>query len=598
MSSTVSPIFARRVLEATRAVFGESPILQAVENVCQTYEHEIENISATRGIDALLIAVVGAKGQGKTWVTRQLVRNRQVQQQLRSGDLVDDATTHLVWIGPVAPEGLDPAEEIYHPCQSSEMVSVGQPYVVLDTPGLTDANQTAVQIAHEALSLAPVKLLVVARDQLRAAANMALAKQIDGAVCIPVISSVEPEEMPGAPEAATFEDDLRSFRDELALLAPRATLVPEVLVPDFEITGDESAASQVFVGSLLDRLNCLPLTDSELSSTRERRLLAAGQRLRTRVAELIASELPQLASAVEQLNRETEQIPERVLASLLGSETVLETGVRMRLRARLVADTSLLWFPYRTVMSTLNLTQGAWDRVMLAMAGSVPSLFGALSSMARNVRQSQEFNSSMQEGIRQRTQEQVQERLRPLCHQFHRTLMKMRPRSQRSREASDAAGMQLLGIEELQTRSQHIFDSAIERHATRFWLTQGYALLGVVLFWGFMAGPIVLIYREYFSASVGVFTGQESHLESFPHPTPGLMFTSLVLSMLPLAIYCMVILTWSLSRRRVRHVSKQIVSEHDRAIEALKEEQIIRLEFEDEMLAQAEFLLNLQADTR
>ena len=44
-------------------------------------------------------------------------------------------------------------------------------------------------------------------------------------------------------------------------------------------------------------------------------------------------------------------------------------------------------------MSTLNLTQGAWDRVMLALAGSIPSLFGALASWAKNARQSRDFNT-------------------------------------------------------------------------------------------------------------------------------------------------------------------------------------------------------------
>jgi len=124
---------------------------------------------------------------------------------------------------------------------------------------------------------------------------------------------------------------------------------------------------------------------------------------------------------------------------------------------------------------------------------------------------------------------------------------------------------------------------------------QLYALVGVVLFWMFMAGPIVLIYREYFMASVDVFTGQETQLKNFPHPTPGLLFTSLILSMLPLAIYCMVILTWSLSRRRVRNVAQQIISEHSQTIDELKESNVIRLDFEDQLLGQAEFLLNLRS---
>lgn len=574
---------------------------RAVEEACEKYQKDLANIQSGRGIDALLIAIVGAKGQGKTWVARQFIRDERIRELLRSGDLVDDATTRLVWIGPVAPDELDPKSEIYHPCPSTEMVQLGQPYVLLDTPGITDANQHAARLAHEALTLAPLKLLIVARDQIRAAANMAIARQIDGSICIPVISSVEPEEMPGqaTQDAATrrlansMEEDIRSLRDQLMLMAPNTNLGREVLVPDFEITGDQAGAAEYFLSSVLDRLHELALTDLSLLASCEQRTMAAQRRLRREVAALIGSQLPHLAEAVENLNREADRVPERVLASLLGSPAVLETGIRMRLRARLVGDTSLLWFPYRTLMSTLHLTQGAWDRVMLAMAGSVPSLFGALASWARNVRQSREFSSDIQDGIRRRTQEQVEERLSPLCDRFHRAVHKLQANAG-SLPPSATTGIRLAGIEELQTQSQEIFDEAIQRNATPGWRVQLLALLGVVIFWFFMAGPIILIYREYFSASLSVISGREVQLDNFPHPSPSLLFTSLFLSMLPLAIYCMLVLTWTLNSRRVRRVARDIENQHDSLIEQLKTSQVIHLDFDDPLLAQAEFLLNLR----
>ncbi|MCA9129351.1 MAG: hypothetical protein KDB22_19835 [Planctomycetales bacterium] len=590
---TISPSIARRIESATNAVFGNAPVTRQVAEACRHYLEDVANIEAGRGIGALLIAIVGAKGQGKTWVARQLIRDEHIKKLMPSGDLVQDATTRLVWVGPLPPDNLDPSTEFYHPCPSSKMIDIGQTYVLLDTPGLTDSNHMAAQLAKEALSLAPVKLLVIARDQIRAASNMVIAQQIEGSYCVPVISSVEPEEIENGAPAGDLRDDLRSLREQLMLLAPSSQLTSELLVPDFEISGNEESSSSVFVTGLLDRISSLGLTQQQLGTSHDIRLAATGKRLHERVHQLIRGELPQLATAVDQLSRETQQLPERVLASLLGSESLLETGVRMRLRARLVGDTSLLWFPYRTVMSTLNLTQGAWDRVMLALAGSVPSLFGALTSFARNVRQNRDFTLEIQEGIRQRTQQQVAERLQPLCDQFHRTVLKLRPREDRSDADQRSTGMRLSGIEELQTRSQRIFDGAIESHATPSWLVQVYALVGVLLFWMFMAGPVVVIYREYFVASYHVFSGAESHLDAFPHPTPGLLFTSVILSLLPLAVYCMLVLTWSLSRRYVRRVAKQVVDEHEACIAQLRQSGVIRLEFEDELLQQAEFLLSI-----
>lgn len=586
--------FAQRVAESALAVFGQSSATQAVLESCRRYDLEVNNIVSSRGINSLLIAIVGAKGQGKTWVARQLVNDEAVRSQLRSGDLIDDATTRLVWIGASAPDRLDAAAEIFHACPAERMFDIGRAYVLLDTPGSTDANERAAEIASEALSLAPIKLLVIARDQIRSAASMMIVQRIDGSECIPVISSIEREEMDENNAAGqSLRRDIEALRQQIASLAPRVRLSKEVLVPDFEISGDETTSQQSFRSQLAARLASLHLDELSLATSRESRLQSAEQRLRRTVHKCISQQMPQLAAAVERLNRETEGLPERVLDSLLGSTQILDTGVRMRLRSRLVGDTYLLWFPYRTLMSVLNMTQGAWDRVVLALAGSVPSIFGALSTWARNVRQSREFNSEVEDGIRQRMQRQVEERLKPLCDQFHRAIWQLRSRDDRQQAVPEVGSMNLSGIEELQAESRSIFERAINENVTAPWLTQLLAVVGVVLFWGFMAGPIVAIYHQYFSASYASLVAGEIHPEGFPHPHPSLIVTSVVLSLLPLIIYAMIVLTLTLSNRKVRRVSADIEKAHTEAIDRLRQKGVIRLEFEDRLLQQAEFLLNL-----
>lgn len=593
MTGSFTQPLAQRISEAAVAVFGETPTSHWVLEACRRYDHEASNITQSRGVHALLLAIVGAKGQGKTWVARQLTTNQQIKSRLRSGDLVDDATTRLVWIGATPPDALDPESEIYHVCSDAEMLDIGRRYVVLDTPGSTDANPRAAEIAAEALSLAPIKLLVIARDQIRSAASMVIAQRIDGSECIPVISSVEPEEMQeGTSAHRQLQSDVQTLRRQIAALAPRVHLGTEIYVPDFEISGDEVASQQSFTAQLKTRLSELRLDDLSLASSRENRLQAAESRLRRSVSKTLAEQMPQLAAAVDRLNRETESLPERVLDSLLGSTQVLETGVRMRLRSQLVGDTSLVWFPYRSLMSVLNMTQGAWDRVVLAMAGSVPSLFGSLASWARNARQSGEFSFEINDGIRERMQRQVEERLKPLCDQFHRAVWRLRSHEGRTDEPIAAGAMSLSGIEELQQRSREIFEDALARHAVRSWMVQLLALVGIALFWSFMAGPIVSIYHQYFSASYESLAG-EVHPEGFPHPEPGLILTSVILSLLPLLIYAMIVLSMALSTRKVRRVSAEIQTAHAEAIRQLRDARIIQLRFEDRLLQQAEFLLNL-----
>ncbi len=597
MSELFRNPLSQNIADASACVFGQGPTTYAIHDACRRYDVEFSNITAARGIHAILIAIVGAKGQGKTWVARQLVLNDSIKSQLRSGDLIDDATTRLVWIGPHRPDELDPNNEIYHPCPSAAMVNLGREYVLLDTPGSTDADPQAASVAANALSLAPIKLLVIARDQMRSAASMQIAQRIDGSVCIPVISSVEAEELiHGSPAHRQLESDLLSLRSQILSLAPNVRLETELLVPDFEISGDEAASTKTFVTELTSRIASLKLDDLTLANSRDQRLASAERRLRAAVSKAIASQAPQLSAAVDRLNRETESLPERVLDSLLGSSKILETGVRMRLRSTLVGDTYLLWFPYRTLMSTLNLTQGAWDRVMLAMAGSVPSLFGALASWARNVRQTKEFSFEVQDGIRERMRRQVEERLKPLCEEFHRAVLRLRANESAEEPKVGNSAMTLSGIEELQSRSREIFDSALARFATPNWVVQVLGIVGVLLFWSFMAGPVVSIYHQYFSASYDSLVKGTIHSDGFPHPAPSLIFTSIVLSLLPLMVYGMLVLTFALSNRKIRHVTNVIQREHENAIRELRANRIIQLQFEDRMLQQAQYLINLAQD--
>ncbi len=585
---------AQRIAEAMQSVFGPSATTNQVLDHCRRFDGEVNNITRSRGINTLLIAIVGAKGQGKTWIARQLVHDESVKSKLRSGDLIDDATTRLVWIGATPPDALAADSEIYHACPSSQMFDLGRPYTLLDTPGSTDANTRAAEIAADALSLAPIKLLVIARDQIRSAASVMIAQRIDGSQCIPVISSVEPEEMqPNTPAGSALRKDLETLRGQIASLAPRVQWSTEILVPDFEISGDEQISQRSFCSQLSARLAEMRLDELSLSSSRESRLQSAEERLRKATWRTIAEQVPQLTSAVDRLNTETESLPERVLDSILGSPQVLDTGVRMRLRSQLVSDTALLWFPYRTLMSVLNMTQGAWDRLMLGLTGSVPSLFGALATWARNVRQSREFSFELQDGVRQRMQRQVEERLKPLCDQFHRAVWRLRERNESETPPQDVGGMNLSGIEQLQNSSRKIFEDAIAQHATPSWLAQLLGLVGVVLFWGFMAGPIVSIYHQYFTASYDSLVKQEVHPEGFPHPEPSLIVTSVVLSLLPLIIYAMIVLTLTLSNRKIQRVSNDIQRAHSETIQHLRDARVIQLQFQDRLLQQAEFLLNL-----
>ena len=578
-------LLVQRIRHATQALLGQQYLTHQITEWCDQYQRQCEAIVSSRGVAFASIAVVGAKGQGKTWITRQLIKDRPVADSLPTGVLSSEATTHLHWIGPVPPDALDLSCEQYHPCRSEDLLDLKHPYILLDTPGITDDDLQAATIAKNALALSPIKLLVVRRDQLRGAILSQLANYTEGAICIPVVNCVPLSDK----SSDSLRKDLDTFCHAMQASAPKTKFLEPLIVPDFEADGDEAKIGSDFARQLQTKLQSESLDD--IAATRANRLSAATNRLRHRVGQLIDSQLPQLSAAVRRLHSEADALPTQTIEAVLGSRVVLHAAVRGRLRAQMIADTSMIWFPYRTVLTVLGLTHGAWDRLLLSLSGSVPSIFGTFAAWARNVQQSQKINWEMHEGIRDRLNRQIEDRLEPVQAQFQRAVTRIRGNEQESHNISSTPKIRLTGVEELQSRARGVFEWGVDRYQSSTVLLQIFGLIGTILFWLLMAGPIVSIYRQYLGASFQTLTGAQSSVEQFPHPSPALLMTSVLLSLIPLLIYAMVVLSWSQRKKRIHFIAESTYSEELKLVEELKRSGVISLHYDDALLEHAEFLI-------
>ncbi len=583
---------ANRIEHAASAVFGDRAVAHEIRTLCADYLTQCRDVLDSRGVSWLTIAIVGVKGQGKTWVAKQFLKRPELRSQLASGVLSSEATTKLCWIGPSRPESFSEESERTILCDSTEMEDLGQPYMLLDTPGVTDANRRAAQIAREALSLAPIKLLVIRRDQMRAAWHSQLSYWIEGAICIPVITCVDPSELDEERSSVGhLERDRQKLIEQLRAAAPQTRLLESILIPDFDATGDEATAGTNFLAALRLRLQDEAL--GSLAMTKSNRLSSLTQRLHHDVRVLVETKAPELAGAVRMLLSEADRLPVEVVDSLLGTQVILDTAVRSRLRAQMIADTSTLWFPYRTTLSVLGLTQGAWDRVVMALSGSIPSLFGALASWAKNFRQASEAGEEMQNGIRERLSRRVSDRLEPISRKFHVVLSRLRTGDTELIPARQPSAARLGGIDELQSQSVAIFERALAESATHRGVLQVLGLIAVGLFWGFLSGPIVSIYRQYIAASYDAVVLSQADIEKFPKSMGGLLWTSILLSAIPMILFSMICMAYLLRRSRIQRVSLRILGEHRTLIERLKSEGVLHLKFSDPALEEAEFLLRL-----
>lgn len=590
--------FLRRVRQSGRSVLGESETGRRVRELCDEHEQARQLITQDRSAGAMVLAFVGATGQGKSWLVRQMVRKSPLASTIRSGNNFDQSTETLVWVGAQQPADLDSRFERFVRVSSDEMQPMGMPYMLVDAPGATDDRQGIVAVAKRALSLASALLLVVRRDQIRGRTPAALAIASDGTIVIPVIN-VTPE------QDDSFEADVDAFLANLRSAAPGSVIARPIVVEDFQVTERNSddvgaeAATEV-VRRLKVELENNPDSDRRKS----KRLEALDGRFRAALSGLLSDELPGLTRAVNRLNEEAVKLPGEVASTLIGGEGPMMAAVRSRLRLKLLTSTGAIWFPYRTMLGLFNLTHGAWDRLLLSFSGSLPSLVSTIWTSTKSLTSDGNAHEEMREGLQRRSAAAVTDRLGPLAFQFRQELAMLRSANSQEPEVEGAISSaenpraslaSMAGVDALQERSQEIFEDSIEQNSISNGAATILAMIGTLIFWLLMAGPFVALYTDYLSASYESLAGGGVDLEHFPKPEFATVLTSLVLSILPTAIFAMIALSIAQSAGRVNQAAKSIRDGHDRAIGELQRDRVLRLRWDDSLLSDAEFLVSAGA---
>ena len=578
------------IRRAALNVLGASGAGQAIAQLCDSHLETLRLLMESRVPDATVIAVIGATGQGKSWLIRQCVQESSVRQAIKSGDAQAEATRRLYWVGPQSPSNLDLRTESFLHCPADSMLDLGAPYILVDTPGATDADPATAEAAARAISMASVLVLVVRREQIRSEVPGQLAAASDGTLILPVVTVIR-----NSTDNPELRRDIDALSDRLRRAAPRGEVLSPILISDFEVLSqpEDQNLSQEAVGrqaaSQLAQSLRTHLTSGHVSQRRRGvRIQAEKERFHEQIKLQLAEHLPKLALAVKHLDDATEQLPHDVAVELIGSGQALRAGIRARLRAEMLVSTAAIWFPYRTILGLLNLTHGAWDRVILALTGSLPSLVGAAWTSFKNMSNSQSFGQKS-DAIRARSSAMIADRIVPLINRFRSELERVRPsdhsdhRAQHSKPL-DLVGLELQGIESLQEQTQQIMEEEIARAAPSARAIQFCGLIGSVLFWSLLAGPIFALYRNYFAASYESLRSLADNLERFPHPSAAMILTSLLLSLLPTALFAMGVLTWVQRRSRQEQAAGSIDLRIKQAIDALQTDGVLRIEFSDPVL--------------
>jgi hypothetical protein len=314
-------------------------------------------------------------------------------------------------------------------------------------------------------------------------------------------------------------------------------------------------------------------------------------------ADLLADFRKRVGAFASPLDEVARSLPDEVINELAGDETALRVGIRGRLRAEWLDAVPAICFPYRTLVGLLSLTAGAWDRLILAGLGSLPSLVLTGIQSVRNMQEAREFAERLRARTAQRIERALADRLRDSLAQMRRAA---------AASADDATAppapvaaptdppLKVVGLEGIETEMQGVLRDCITRRApARMWAVL-VGVIGTTVFWGLFAGPIVSMYGEYLAAWFRAIDDPAHTLSAFPRPSASMLLTGRVLSAAPAFFIALAGLSWASRGPRVRRTLADFRDAIDQLVRRRHTAGELRVEPTDPQLGAVQFLLELR----
>jgi hypothetical protein len=598
--------FADQLEQSGRHLLGDSSLANDLSRIADNLRYQAQRL-VTRGESSIpTIAILGKTAEGKGWLARCFLSdhpdNHLTRQAIPSGQNDTERSSRLVWFGPESPLGLEEGEH-YLPVPASQMLDLGHPYIVGDTPGYSDDNSRTRQLSQVAVSSAAVKIIVLSEEILRDGSLSKFMRKMPGAVVLPVVRFRPSQPGREDPEPSRRED-IERYVEQWRSDAPDTNILDPCCLPDAAIfSPDVGPAIQLAQRRLRERL--LPYVQgTELRREAvEQQVEAQGQVARREAARRLVEFRRRVGPCVRAIEDIRRELPQRLVRELLGSDLQLRAAVRRRFQAMWMDLTPGWCFPYRSFLGLLVLTSGAWDRLMLSLAGSLPSLALTVAHSLTNLRDAQARREQARAGVAQRLEQLAQDELRTELKNFERSLEAMLNREEgfssqslpdrKDRSALTEGVVHVEGLEAFEGRCREIMEHESRRFAPPAWLPRCAAILATGVFAFLLSGPLVAVYREYLATTWSVLTLAERSWNDFPTASASMMFTALLLSAAPVFAIALVAMGWGCRPSRIQRLIDILRGEHDAAIHEWTRNQRFRFHLSDTRLDTARFLLQV-----
>lgn len=567
-------------------LLGPAPLGDAARRDLADCRREVAEITEGRGLRSVVIAVVGPKNSGKSWLCRSLLTQQEDRARIASGLELQYGTDRLCWVGEETPAMLDPELEQAVPVAAGGLVDLGVAYTLLDMPGYDEADAARRGKALRSVTLAPLRVTMFSWDTLAATADDAFLAEGNGVTLLPVVTDpVHPRG--GLPE------EVRHMLERLRRRCPQSLVLDPVLIPRCEFHPEraavETSAAAAVHAALRQALANLPEAGQAM-------VVASQARLRRRLGDRLAPWLTRLREPLERLDTASERLTQEVFTQLVGDSEELARSLRFRL---VWQSAEALWgwmVPFRGLLRLLALLGGRVDRLGLAMLGSAPSLARAAFEAVRQARGQSRRLTVLEQQLQQRVRRLIAEHLQPARRGFFKALQLVLPGVPAAPVREPLAGIDILGLDTLRMKSLEVFRQQVEQHAERR-LTRLLGLAGTLIFLLLAAGPIVALGQSFALAWNASFAGLSAGLDPsawrhYPMPPAGFFFVNLALVLLPVVGLAGLAGWISAGRQRRQRCAEAIGRAHQKIIRELAEQGGLGIARRDATVEAARVLLD------
>ncbi|MFT6793668.1 MAG: hypothetical protein ACJAR1_001666 [Rubritalea sp.] len=582
---------------AVRQLFGHDALLtHSVSEITDQLRSDIQRISSGQSAGPTTLALVGRVGEGKSWLTRTfLAEDDAANQMIQSGQNAAERSMELSWIGSQQPFTELTDGERFIKTSPQNMLDLGAPYVLADSPGYSDHNPSLEALSSVALASSNIKLLATSVSHIRDSSLVSFIGSMDGSLILPLIR-FRPDEQALSPSDSVRNDCLKEMQNWSAH-APSARILPAIFIPDAGITGEEEAraTARQLISATLTPLLAEPAT---LAKHRESQLQQRIQLTRSHLADTLTDFRQRIGTPVEKLDQLSASLPEVVQQEVIGDNAQLHIGIRSRFRADAIERTPVLLFPYRSLIGILGLTHGAWDKLVFTTLGSVPSLVMTAFHSVKSWSNTKNFEQTLRDQSRQRLNSLINDAYREDIKNFSHALTAITNDTKEVSLNEKANIIELQGLTGLEIEAHEIISKAIKkRRISGFTLWLG-GILSFIVFWAMLLGPAIALYTDYFSSLNETARSLSDDWGHYPTPPASLWLTSLMLSLIPAGIIAMLVMYLTCRHGRVSKTTKDIETEIASTIRSRIDSDKLRLVINDPKLDAAKTLLNMTREKR